>query len=53
MILSAVAMLKRRPDPTEAEIVRMMSGNICRCGVYGRITEAIREGAKALQGGAQ
>jgi aerobic-type carbon monoxide dehydrogenase small subunit (CoxS/CutS family) len=51
MIMSAVALLERRPNPTEPEIVRAMNGNICRCGVYRRIIQAIKEGAQALRGG--
>ena len=42
MILSAVALLERSPNPSEAEIVRHMDGNVCRCGIYKRILEAVR-----------
>ena len=49
MIMSGYALLQKSPDPSESEIIRAMSGNICRCGVYQRIIAAIREGAKALQ----
>jgi aerobic-type carbon monoxide dehydrogenase small subunit (CoxS/CutS family) len=48
MILSAYALLQRSRDPSESEILRAMSGNICRCGVYQRIIAAIREGARTL-----
>ncbi|MBI2826843.1 MAG: (2Fe-2S)-binding protein [Planctomycetia bacterium] len=51
MIMSAVALLERRPDPARADIVRGMQGNICRCGTYARIVAAIERAAKAAPGG--
>jgi len=45
MILSAVALLNQNPKPTGAEIIRAMDGNICRCGTYPRILEAVRRAA--------
>ena len=42
MVMSAVALLRQNPDPTDAEIVRAMQGNLCRCGTYARIISAIR-----------
>jgi aerobic-type carbon monoxide dehydrogenase small subunit (CoxS/CutS family) len=47
MIMSGVALLEKTPNPSEQDIVRAMNGNICRCGVYQRIVEAIKEAAKA------
>ena len=41
-IMSASALLKKNPNPTDAEIDVAMNGNICRCGTYSRIKEAIR-----------
>ena len=41
-IMTAAAMLKKKPHPTEAEINSTMQGNICRCGAYHRIKEAIQ-----------
>ena len=41
-IMSAVALLKTNPNPTDAQIEAAMSGNICRCGTYLRIKEAIQ-----------
>ncbi|MFD1001699.1 (2Fe-2S)-binding protein [Ohtaekwangia kribbensis] len=41
-IMSAVALLKSNPAPTDAQIETAMSGNICRCGTYLRIKDAIR-----------
>ncbi len=40
-IMAASALLKRNPSPTDAEIQKEMSGNLCRCGTYGRIRKAI------------
>jgi len=42
MILSAVALLDHTPKPTEKQIVRYMEGNVCRCGTYERIIDAVR-----------
>jgi aerobic carbon-monoxide dehydrogenase small subunit len=40
-VLSAVALLKERPNPSEEEVVRAISGNLCRCTGYTKIVEAI------------
>jgi isoquinoline 1-oxidoreductase alpha subunit len=45
-IMSAVALLKAKPNPTDADIDQAMSGNICRCGTYPRIRAAIHTAAK-------
>jgi len=50
-IMSAVALLKRVPDPSDAEIDSAMAGNLCRCGTYPRIRAAIREAAQKLSRG--
>lgn len=53
-IMSASAMLAGNPHPTDAEIDDAMSGNICRCGTYLRIREAIRQATQpSRQGGQQ
>jgi isoquinoline 1-oxidoreductase alpha subunit len=44
-IMTAVAFLKEKPKPTEEEIVGAMSGNLCRCGTYHRIREAVKVAA--------
>ena len=49
MILSAVALLKARPDPSDAEITQFMTGNVCRCGTYQRIVAAIRGAARRMK----
>ncbi|MEO8368734.1 MAG: (2Fe-2S)-binding protein [Candidatus Solibacter sp.] len=45
MILGAVALLRRTPNPTEAEIATGMNGHICRCGTYPRVISAIHSAA--------
>ena len=46
-IMSAVALLSKKPNPTDADIDDFMSGNICRCGTYQRIRKAIHRAAGA------
>lgn len=46
-IMSAVALLENNPNPTDEDIDRAMSGNICRCGTYTRIRAAIHKAAEA------
>jgi isoquinoline 1-oxidoreductase alpha subunit len=46
-IMSAAALLKTTPAPDDADIDAAMAGNICRCGTYVRIREAIKQAAKA------
>ena len=45
-IMSAAALLKSEPNPTEEQIEGAMSGNICRCGTYVRIKEAVKTASK-------
>ena len=45
-IVSASALLAKNPRPTDADIDAAMSGNICRCGTYGRIRAAIKQAAR-------
>lgn len=47
-IMSASALLKTTPKPTDADINAAMAGNICRCGTYVRIRDAIKETAQAV-----
>jgi len=47
-ILSAVALLQKKPHPTDADIDEAMAGVLCRCGTYNRIRRAIH---RAAQGG--
>lgn len=46
MILTAAALLEKNPHPSEEEIVDWMNGNLCRCGGYPRILDAIRRAAQ-------
>ena len=46
-IMSAAALLAQTPKPTDADIDSAMSGNICRCGTYVRIREAIKQAAQS------
>ena len=46
-IMSAAALLAHTPHPTDAEIDTAMSGNLCRCGTYTRIRQAIHQAAEA------
>jgi len=45
MIIAAAALLDRIPKPSDQQIISHMEGNICRCGAYGRIIEAVRHAA--------
>ena len=47
-IMSAAALLKNNPRPSDAEIDAAMSGNICRCGTYPRIRKAVHRAADLL-----
>jgi isoquinoline 1-oxidoreductase subunit alpha len=51
-IMSASALLAKNPRPSDADIDAAMSGNICRCGTYIRIREAIKRAARASGKGA-
>jgi aerobic-type carbon monoxide dehydrogenase small subunit (CoxS/CutS family) len=50
-IMSAAALLTRKPNPTDADIDEAMRGNICRCGTYQSIREAIHKAATSARGG--
>ena len=47
-IMSAVALLSRKPTPTDQDIDMAMQGNICRCGTYPRIRKAIHTASKII-----
>ena len=49
ILMAAKELLARNPDPSEAEIRRGMSGNLCRCTGYNKIVEAIQYAAEKLQ----
>jgi aerobic-type carbon monoxide dehydrogenase small subunit (CoxS/CutS family) len=48
MILTAAALLEKRPNPTDKEIVEAMNGNICRCNGYVKILRAVQSAAKKM-----
>ena len=48
MVLSAVALLRRTPAPSEAEIRQNLEGHLCRCGAYNRIVQAVQNAAKTM-----
>jgi len=50
-IMSAAALLSKNPRPTDAEIDAAMSGNLCRCGTYQRVREAIKSASATLSKG--
>ena len=50
-IMSAAALLTRNPHPTDADIDSAMTGNICRCGTYDRIRQAIHRAAALMREG--
>jgi len=50
MIVSAVGLLGKNPRPADQQIIDFMEGNVCRCGTYPRILEAIRLAASASRG---
>ena len=49
-VMAATALLTKTPNPTDAQIDEAMSGNICRCGTYGRVRTAIKDASKSLGG---
>jgi carbon-monoxide dehydrogenase small subunit len=50
MILTAHSLLSRNPDPSRADVIESISGNICRCTGYGQIVEAIELAAERMRG---
>jgi nicotinate dehydrogenase subunit A len=49
MIMSAVSLLNKKPNPSATEIADFMAGNICRCGTHPRIVAAIQRAAKSMK----
>ena len=52
MIVSSVALLRKNPTPSTAQIKSALEGNVCRCGAYNRIVTAVHEAAKRMAPGA-
>ena len=54
MVLRSTALLHELPNPSDAQITTRMNGNICRCGTYPRIVDAVRQAAHSMaKGGAR
>lgn len=51
MIMNAVGLLLKNPQPSEQEIIHDMEGNLCRCGAHMRIIKAVQTAAKEMKGG--
>jgi len=51
MILNACSLLHENPEPSSQEIIDGMEENLCRCGTYGRIIEAVQTAANEMEGG--
>jgi aerobic-type carbon monoxide dehydrogenase small subunit (CoxS/CutS family) len=47
MIMGTVGMLNTTPEPSDTEIIRLLNGNVCRCGTYPRIVAAVRMAAQS------
>jgi len=50
MIMAAVGLLRRNPKPSPEEIIQALDGNVCRCGTYPRIVEAVRHATTSAKG---
>ena len=51
MIMAAAGLLKTNPNPSDADIARLMNGSVCRCGTYPRIVHAVKLAADRLRTG--
>jgi carbon-monoxide dehydrogenase small subunit len=51
MIMNAYSLLKENPRPSEADIIRGMESNLCRCSSYNRIVKAVQSAARAMSSG--
>ena len=51
MIMNATSLLYENPEPSSKEIIEVMDENLCRCGSYGRIIQAIQSASKSVKGG--
>ncbi len=50
MVISAIELVRRNPDPSEQEVRDGLEGNLCRCTGYHNIVKAVRAGAQAMRG---
>lgn len=51
MIMSGVSVLNKNPHPAPQEVCKLMEGNVCRCGTYSRIVQAVCKAGQAPKGG--
>lgn len=51
MIMNACSLLQTNPEPSEAEIIHGMDGNLCRCSSYNRIVKAVQTAARSMKAG--
>ena len=51
MIMNAYGLLLKNPEPSRKEVIEGMEDNLCRCGTYGRIIQAIQEAGKEMKRG--
>jgi aerobic-type carbon monoxide dehydrogenase small subunit (CoxS/CutS family) len=49
MVMATIGLLRRTPDPTEHDIARVMDRNVCRCGAYPRIVQAVKAAANRMR----
>ena len=49
MVMSSVGLLRANPNPSSADIVHSLQGNLCRCGTHPRIVDAVVQAAKAMR----
>jgi nicotinate dehydrogenase subunit A len=50
MIMTAKALLDRKPNPSDAEVRTALAGNLCRCGSHNRVVRAVLRAAEAMRG---
>jgi len=51
MVIATIALLRAHPDPTDADIAKFMDRNVCRCGTYPRIMDAVKLAAARVRAG--
>ena len=51
MIMNAYGLLRENPRPSEADIIRGMEGNLCRCSSYNRVVAAVQDAARVMRSG--
>lgn len=51
MILEALALLQKKPNPSRAEVINALEDHLCRCGAHKRIIQAVEEAAAMMKGG--